>query len=137
METAGIILAIVGIIIALILGGAQVWSGKLALESTRITHEKEKLIDEISQLKEQHEKDQNKIRRYARQVYFLRFVEESVYAELGRTNTSYQPQAIKGRIHGDIANEIGIQYDSMDSDIKQDIEMSRNIEPIDIRSYIK
>lgn len=116
------------LLFALILGGAQVIGSIIVLISTIISNKNGKLKMEI-------EKKDKQLIKYARQIYFLRFVEESVYSELAHTNADCHQDTVKKRIHSAIAEETGIRYESMDSEIMRKIEDCRNIKPIDISSY--
>ena len=116
------------LIVALILGGAQVIGSIIVLVSTIISNRNGRLEREV-------ERKDKQIDRYAKQVYFLRFVEESVYAELAQTNAACHQDTVKKRIHGAIAEKIGIRYESIDSEIMRRIEDCQNIKPIDIGSY--
>ena len=118
----------IALIVALILGGAQVIGSIIVLISTIISNRNNRLTKEI-------EKKDKQIVRYAKQLYFLRFVEESVYAELAQTNANCHQDTVKKRIHSAISDKIGIRYNSMDNDILQRIDDSQNIKPIDISSY--
>lgn len=125
-----------GIIIAIIIGAAQVISSRQVYKSTKISNDNQRLKDEISVLQKEREKQERKIYRYAEQIFFLRFVEESVCSELARANTDYTQIEVKKRIHSDIANKIGVSYKSMDSEIKQNCGQNRNIESVDILGNI-
>ena len=125
-----------GITIALLLGGAQIIGSVIVLVSTCISNNNRKLKNEISQLNQRISKKDNRIIRFAKQVYFLRFVEESVYAELAKTNTSKKVRVIKQNVHGAIAKEISVNYESLDCEIRDVLEMSKPIEPINIDSYL-
>ena len=118
-----------GVLIALLLGGAQVLGSILVLISTIISNKDERLKNTV-------EKQEAKIEKFARQIYFLRFVEESVYYELAQANADRPFIALKRDIHQAIASEISIPYESLDGEVKKIIEMGKKIEPIDISSCL-
>lgn len=124
-------------LISLILGGAQIIGSVLVLWSTKINSDVSKLKDENERLDGELDKKQRTIDRFARQIYFLRFVEESVYKELESTNTRYRVSQIKKEIHSCVENHIDIKYQSLDSEIKTILDRGRAVEAIDISSYIK
>lgn len=64
-----------GVLISLILGGAQIIGSVLVLWSTKINSDVSKLKDENERLDGELDKKQRTIDRFARQIYFLRFVE--------------------------------------------------------------
>lgn len=138
MNDLGLLIGILGVIIALILGAAQVWSSYNALKSTKISNENHKLKDDIKYLKEDGEKQQEKILRYANQILFLRFIEESLYAELEGNSTEYKAKHIKTLIRSDVAMELGIKFNKdIDSEIKQDLNRGEKIEAISIKPFKK
>lgn len=124
-------------LISLILGGAQIIGSVLVLWSTKINSDVSKLKDENERLDGELDKKQRTIERFARQIFFLRFVEESVYKELESTNTRYRTSQIKKEIHTCVENHIDVKYQSLDSEIKTILDRGRTIEAIDITSYIK
>lgn len=121
-----------GIIIAIIIGAAQVISSREVYKSTKISNDNQRLKDDIDQLKIEREKRERKIERYAKQILFLRFVEESVCSELARTNTDYKLLEVKRRIHRDVEEIIEVSYENYDSEIKHDSGKNLIIEPVDI-----
>lgn len=126
-----------GVLISLILGGAQILGSVLVLWSTKINSDVSKLKEQIKSNKQDLYNKQRTIERYARQIYFLRFVEESVYKELECTNTSYTSVQIKREVHSCMENHLDIKYQSLDSEIKQILDCGRSIKAIDISSYVK
>lgn len=127
-----------GILIALILAGAQVICGFFVWLNTKLNNKTNNLKEEISQLNEKLGKKEERLKKFAKQIYFLRFVEESVYGELVKTNTDYTIKGVKQKIHGTIAEMINVKYKSMDDEIKELIDACQSISPIDISdSYIK
>ncbi len=126
-----------GVIIAIIFGGAQVIASIIIAVSTHEANKCSRLKDDVLRLSKTIEHHNKKIIRYAKQIFFLRFVEESVYAELAKTNTDNSTHVIKRKIHQLIAKELAINYDSMDDEIKKTIEIGRPVEPLDISEYIK
>lgn len=127
-----------GILIAIILGAAQVVGSLIIAVSTVHSNNTSSLKDDIIRLKSRYEKLERTKERYAKQLLFLRIVEESVYEELAKANTSYKKAKIKGLVHHSVTEQSGIFYESIDSEIKREAGIAfGEIKPVDIDSYIK
>ena len=117
-------IGVASIVLAGILGASQVISSLISNRNGRLRDKNEAL------------KNQN--RRFAKQVYFMRVLEESVIAELCKSNTDYQPLHVKRQIRKAVFDYLGYKYESNDSEIKDSIvDIVKPIEGQDISAYIE
>lgn len=113
-----------GILISLILGGAQIIGSVIVLLATIINSRGSKLQIENERLKRD-------AKILAKQVYFLRFVEVSVCEELANIKNK-RPITLLKNVHRIIANDINVSYQSIDRDVKGYMDTCKNIEPVDV-----
>lgn len=129
-----------GILISLIIGGAQIIGSLIVLVATIINSKVGKLHDDKDRLKDENDKltqkiiaKETQISKMAHQIYFLRFVEESICNELAEKNSEFSQKHIKTQIRKAVSANVNISY--VDNDIKNYIDSYVPITPISIDSY--
>lgn len=113
-----------GVLISLILGAAQIIGSIIVLIATIINSRVGKLHTENERLKRD-------AKNFAKQVYFLRFVEVSACEELANIKNKKSITLMKN-VHRTIANDINVPYQSMDKDVRGYLDTCKSTEPIDI-----
>ena len=131
------------VLISLIIGGAQIVGSIIVLIATiinskvgKLHDDKDRLRDETDRLKDKVKDQESLLNNMARQIYFLRIVEESVYNELAETNSGYKAKYIKTQIRKSVSKQTSVAY--VDNDISKYIGGSKSFAPVPIHNdYIK